>query len=1188
MSSNVSNDELNYAEPENSENNTDSGVTVTIDVNKGALDSNAWDKVKANVVELETAAKEGNLDISGTQIKIKSLKDITPNLGNIIPLIENPDNILSNSLTVTKSWEGPFATNYGITIASSGDSTNTIWLAPPNTTVFVANGSTITDASGDKTTIAPPHTPGTYHIYIGSTDNISKQSKAVVTVVKKEWYTPIVNAIEEKYKNETSDTIKSKYTIDGDTFTINKGTLVGDPAPSSPDVIDIIIPAGKTLINLGKTCLNPQNKGHLRNGDTVDQITVRRENWEPPAELWLRVRNLSPADSGFPEGIFNNVNATIENNALIQLQDTFIPTKNAGKIINNALIGMISTHTYGDQREVRLTNQSTGEIINNSFFVVSDYANNPSSAAVSSVFYNYGSFTNNENAFVYNYGVILNGSSGTIINNGTGANIVSYNTKGDSSTDGASEQKFYNFGKIINTGAIQVIDVYPKTDTFYTRYLFINNGEINNTNGRIIVGRDASGEETYKTGSFMNGHIDFGDGDQPGKITNGELTIHVGEEETKPDPFYILDNLGGVINGTKIYLKPLNHDKEITSITQTISPTSYTTIMKMVGDITKYEYILTKDVTISNKHYLHINKNSKIIIPNGIRITIEDNRTILNGGTIENNGEILFKKALLVNTDPHPVLPGDVMNNGIIYIQTDEQFDTNPWKQTGLVKFVTEDPDNILKETKTNVIGGSSVSISSSGKNSNTIFLAPSGTTNFVANDSTITDASGDETTIIAPTTQGSYHIYVKDASGNLSTKSNAFIKLKPEWYSQFINNGSFNNIDKIFTLANNTTIQIDNELNIPTGNTLIIPYTSTLINKNIITNNGTIENKGNINSMGQFKNTAGSKVTNDSRSTIIYSKEYTDKEPFVFEPETATEPKKPEATLINNGTIIGDFLPIPNDLHKQTSNSNIFIITGDVTDQGTWNKGVKTQYWFDHIRAKGTYDGPTHTFTLNDVSNTVSITSINTVTIPRGEILIIPSTFTMINNGTVINKGTIRNEGIIKNNLNANINNTEGTINDSVSSSRGVIYNAGTFTPVSHNARVKLFTEQPDLVLSSSKDVTDNLNVTIASSGEPTNQIFLAPSGTTVFSSNDYTITDTSGNATTIMAPTTRGNYHLYVRDQSGFVSRKSTEVVTVYASVSFRIANIDQTTNTMEKSISLNVANINTNKNVVLENDD
>ena len=1182
MSSNVSNDELNYAEPENTENNTERGVTVTIDVNKGALGSNAWNKVKANVVELETAAKEGKLDISGTQIKIKSFKDITPNLGNIIPLIENPDNILSNSLTVNKSWEGPFATNYGITIASSGDSTNTIWLAPPNTTVFVANGSTITDASGDKTTIAPPHTPGTYHIYIGSTDNISKQSKAVVTVVKKEWYTPIVNAIEEKYKNETSDTIKSKYTIDGDTFTINKGTLVGDPAGDSPTVIYIIIPAGKTLINLGKTCLNPQNKGHLRNGDTVDQITVRRENWEPPAELWVR-EGLHGPNWGFPEGIFNNVNATIENNALIQLQDIFIPTKNAGKIINNALIGMTNTHGEYELKEVRLTNQSTGEIINNYLFVVSDYAHSPANAAVSSVFYNYGSFTNNENAFVYNYGVILNGSSGTIINNGTGANIVSYNT-GRWRLGGVSsgDQKFYNFGKIINTGGIQVIDVYPKTDTIFTRYLFINSGEINNTNGRIIVGRDASGEETdNKTGSFMNGHIDFGDGDQPGKITNGELTIHVGANDTIPDPFYILDNLGGVINGTKIYLKPLNQDKKITSIPQTISPTSYTTIMKMDGDITKYEYILTKDVTISNKHYLHINKNSKIIIPNGIRITIEDNRTILNGGTIENNGEILFKKGLVNTRAIHESInthPGDVMNNGIIYIQTDEQFNIEPWKQTGLVKFVTEDPDNILKETKTNVIAGSSVTISSSGKNSNTIFLAPSGNTNFVANGSTITDASGDKTTINAPTTQGLYHIYVKDASGNLSTKSNAFIKLKPEWYSQFINNGSFNNIDKIFTLADNTTIQIDNVLNIPTGNTLVIPYTSTLINKNIITNNGTIENKGNINSMGQFKNTTGSKVTNYIGSTIIYSKGYTDKEPFVCEP----------ATLINNGTIIGDFLPIPNDLHKQTSNSNIFIITGDVTDQGTWNKGVKTQYWFDHIRAKGTYDGPTHTFTLNDVSNTVSITSVNTVTIPRGEILIIPSTFTMINNGTVINKGTIRNEGIIKNNLNANINNTEGTINDSVSSSLGVIYNAGTFTPVSHNARVKLFTEQPDLVLSSSKDVTDNLNVTIASSGEPTNQIFLAPSGTTDFSSNGYTITDTSGNATTIMAPTTRGNYHLYIRDQSGFVSRKSTEVVTVYASVSFRIANIDQTTNTMEKSISLNVANINTNKNVVLENDD
>jgi hypothetical protein len=69
-----------------------------------------------------------------------------------------------------------------ITIASSGDASNTVWFAPAGTTTFTA-GPTITTAGGTATSILAPATEGIYKLYVlDSAGNISNPSTATLTV----------------------------------------------------------------------------------------------------------------------------------------------------------------------------------------------------------------------------------------------------------------------------------------------------------------------------------------------------------------------------------------------------------------------------------------------------------------------------------------------------------------------------------------------------------------------------------------------------------------------------------------------------------------------------------------------------------------------------------------------------------------------------------------------------------------------------------------------------------------------------------------------------------------------------------------------------------------------------------------------------------------------------------------------
>ena len=74
--------------------------------------------------------------------------------------------------------------------------------------------------------------------------------------------------------------------------------------------------------------------------------------------------------------------------------------------------------------------------------------------------------------------------------------------------------------------------------------------------------------------------------------------------------------------------------------------------------------------------------------------------------------------------------------------------------------------------TSITVLGGATVTIVSSGDANNTVWLAVAGTTTFAVIAATMTAANGTATSITAPTTAGTYYIYVVDQAGNVSTAS--------------------------------------------------------------------------------------------------------------------------------------------------------------------------------------------------------------------------------------------------------------------------------------------------------------------------------------------------------------------------------------------------------------------------------
>ncbi|WP_197289235.1 ricin-type beta-trefoil lectin domain protein [Saccharothrix sp. NRRL B-16348] len=85
-------------------------------------------------------------------------------------------------------------------------------------------------------------------------------------------------------------------------------------------------------------------------------------------------------------------------------------------------------------------------------------------------------------------------------------------------------------------------------------------------------------------------------------------------------------------------------------------------------------------------------------------------------------------------------------------------------------------PDYVLPASTFLAAGATSIPIRSIGDATKSVWLAPPGTTNFVAGP-TMTRATGTATTIGVPTSSGEYRLYVVDAQGNRSAESKSLVR---------------------------------------------------------------------------------------------------------------------------------------------------------------------------------------------------------------------------------------------------------------------------------------------------------------------------------------------------------------------------------------------------------------------------
>ncbi|QQR78817.1 MAG: hypothetical protein IPJ68_00860 [Candidatus Moraniibacteriota bacterium] len=127
------------------------------------------------------------------------------------------------------------------------------------------------------------------------------------------------------------------------------------------------------------------------------------------------------------------------------------------------------------------------------------------------------------------------------------------------------------------------------------------------------------------------------------------------------------------------------------------------------------------------------------------------------------------------------------------------------------------------------------------------------------------------------------------------------------------------------------------------------------------------------------------------------------------------------------------------------------------------------------------------------------------------------------------------------------NVNTVSGVIRDQAGNA---MTNFVPTTNLAANKALVIDTTAPtnqQTVFSTSVSVAGGASVTIVSSGDSTNNVWFAPSGTTNFVASATMTKAANGSSTTILAPATGGSYKLFVIDAAGNVSTASTATLTV-----------------------------------------
>jgi hypothetical protein len=506
------------------------------------------------------------------------------------------------------------------------------------------------------------------------------------------------------------------------------------------------------------------------------------------------------------------------------------------------------------------------------------------------------------------------------------------------------------------------------------------------------------------------------------------------------------------------------------------------------------------------------------------------------------------------------VIPISVVlsNNGV----TNTAYTTAP---TGTVTIDANSPtnqDTVFAASDT-VIGGATVTIVSSGDATNNVWFAPTGTTTFSAG-ATMTTAAGDATSILAPTTTGTYYMYVIDSAGNYSAQSSATLTVgtPPVISGVVITNGDYKVGDAVtVTITADGTGYTAGAITIngvaTTGftdnsdNTYTVTYT-------VVEGNTDRASAGVIPISVVLSNSGANNIayTTAPTGTVTIDANSPTNQDTVFSTSDAVIGGA-TVTIVSSGDATNNVWFAPTGTTTFSAGATMTTAAGDATSiLAPTTIGTYYMYVIDNA---GNYSAQSTAILTVGTAPVISGVAITNGDYKVGDAI----TATITADGTGYTAGAITINGVATTGFTDNSDNTytvtytvvegntdrasAGVIPISVVLDKSGITNTAYTTAPTGTVTIDANTPtNQDTVFAASDTVLGGATVTIVSSGDATNNVWFAPSGTTSFSAG-ATMTTAAGDATSILAPATIGTYYMYVIDSAGNYSAQSTAILTV-----------------------------------------
>ncbi len=189
---------------------------------------------------------------------------------------------------------------------------------------------------------------------------------------------------------------------------------------------------------------------------------------------------------------------------------------------------------------------------------------------------------------------------------------------------------------------------------------------------------------------------------------------------------------------------------------------------------------------------------------------------------------------------------------------------------------------------------------------------------------------------------------------------------------------------------------------------------------------------------------------------------------------------------------------------------------------------------------------------TIGNLDITAPTSSVVNTTFAASVTVVVGSTITIVSTGEATNAVWIAPTGTTRfattNSMTTSVSGTSTSIKAPAIEGTYYLYVIDAAGNVSGKSTASVATtSMADVVLAASVSAAKGTNITIVSTGTVTSEVWIAPTGTTVFSPQDSMTTSVSGTSTTITVPALTGTYYLYVVDVAGNLSNRSTATVTV-----------------------------------------